>query len=325
MVDRVSHIGNPRRQCGARDRHGGRFLSISSSRRRVVPIMGAVVRLRAFPALLVLALACAAPAAAAGPVFVVVPTTSSPTRQSLHGDRHALAGAKQERRRLAVALAHARTLAASAPLLSDRLDAEKAAFQLQSADSAVSGNVSLLERQVSSLEADAQSGPSGAPDAAAAPPAAQVASPYTPAFDPLSLSPASGLGVRAVQVALGYLGVPYRWGGADPITGFDCSGLVQFVYAQVGVRLNHYTGTQFMEGAPVPDGQLRPGDLVFFEPGVAGPGHVGIYAGGDEFVEAPHTGDVVKVASLAAAKAQLGYVGAVRPYSLPSGLGVLGL
>ncbi len=126
-------------------------------------------------------------------------------------------------------------------------------------------------------------------------------------------------------MALRYLGVPYRWGGADPVTGFDCSGLVQFAYAQVGIRLNHYTGTQFTEGAPVPDGQLRPGDLVFFEPGVAGPGHVGIYAGGDEFVEAPHTGDVVKVASLAVAKARLGYVGAVRPYSVPSGLGVLGL
>jgi cell wall-associated NlpC family hydrolase len=279
--------------------------------------MGAVLQLRALPALLVAVLACAAPAAAAGPVFVVVSDGAAP---SLHGDRHALAGAKQERKRLSVALAHAQALAEFAPLLSDRLDAEKAAFQLESAGGVASTNVTRLERQVVSLEAAAQPAP-----APAALPAPRLALSVPSVYDPFSLSPASDLGVRAVQVALRYLGVPYRWGGTDPLTGFDCSGLVQFAYAQVGVGLSHYTGTQFTEGAPVPDGQLRPGDLVFFEPGVAGPGHVGLYLGGDEFVEAPHAGDVVKVASLATARAQLGYVGAVRPYGVPSGLGVLGL
>jgi len=125
--------------------------------------------------------------------------------------------------------------------------------------------------------------------------------------------PASGLGGRAVALAAQFLGVPYRWGGASPLTGFDCSGLAMYVYGQLGVRLDHYTGLQIHEGTPVPPTALAPGDLVFFDGNVFGtPGHEGIYIGDGMFIHAPHTGDVVRVASLASYATR--YVGAVRPY-----------
>jgi cell wall-associated NlpC family hydrolase len=96
-----------------------------------------------------------------------------------------------------------------------------------------------------------------------------------------------------VGIAMQYLGVPYVWGGASP-SGFDCSGLVMYVYAQVGVSLPHSSYAQYGYGTPVSMSQLQPGDLVFFD----GLGHVGIYVGGGNFIHAPHTGDVVKISSL---------------------------
>lgn len=124
---------------------------------------------------------------------------------------------------------------------------------------------------------------------------------------------ANGLGARAVAIAARYLGVPYRWGGASPASGFDCSGLTMFVYAQLGVHLGHYTGTQFQQGKPVPPAALAPGDLVFFDAGAFGvPGHEGMYIGGGMFIHAPHTGDVVRISSLASYADR--FAGAVRPY-----------
>jgi cell wall-associated NlpC family hydrolase len=98
-----------------------------------------------------------------------------------------------------------------------------------------------------------------------------------------------------VSIAMQYLGVPYVWGGASP-SGFDCSGLVMYVYAQVGVSLPHYTVAQwdYPNAVSVPRSDLEPGDLVFFD----GLGHVGIYIGNGEFIHAPHTGTVVSIDSL---------------------------
>jgi len=109
-----------------------------------------------------------------------------------------------------------------------------------------------------------------------------------------------------VGVAMQYLGVPYVWGGASP-SGFDCSGLIMYAYAQIGVSLPHSTYALWGMGVPVSRDQLAPGDIVFF----SGLGHAGIYAGGGSFVHAPHTGDVVKVSSMSGWYTS-SYVGARR-------------
>ena len=106
--------------------------------------------------------------------------------------------------------------------------------------------------------------------------------------------PSSSTGGAAASIALGQLGTPYVWGGGAP-GGFDCSGLIAWAYAQVGVSLPHHAASQYAMGTPVPLDALEPGDIVSFH----GSGHAGIYIGGGQYVHAPQTGDVVKVSSLA--------------------------
>jgi cell wall-associated NlpC family hydrolase len=100
-------------------------------------------------------------------------------------------------------------------------------------------------------------------------------------------------GPRAVEVARTYRGAPYRWGSADP-SGFDCSGFVQYVYAQVGVSLPHNAALQYQYGTPVSRDSLEPGDLVFFD----GLRHNGIYIGDGRFIHSRQTGKRVGIASL---------------------------
>jgi peptidoglycan DL-endopeptidase CwlO len=109
-----------------------------------------------------------------------------------------------------------------------------------------------------------------------------------------------------VGIAMRYLGTPYVWGGASP-SGFDCSGFVMYVFAQVGVSLPHNAAAQYGVGTPVSQDQLQAGDVVFFD----GLGHDGIYIGGGSFIHSPHTGDVVKISSLSGWYAS-SYVGARR-------------
>src|SRR3982751_2939056 len=110
-----------------------------------------------------------------------------------------------------------------------------------------------------------------------------------------------------VGVAMSQLGTPYVWAGAAP-GGFDCSGLVVWAFAQVGVSLPHSSYAQAGMGVGVSKDQLAPGDLVFFN----GNDHVGIYIGGGQFVHAPHTGDVVKVSPLGESWYASTYMGARR-------------
>ncbi len=104
---------------------------------------------------------------------------------------------------------------------------------------------------------------------------------------------ASILGRRAVAVARRYAGVPYRWGGATP-RGFDCSGLVQYVYGRLGVELPRVTYDQFRVGRHVRRDQLRAGDLIFFHR----VSHVGMWIGHGWFIQALRTGTVVHTSQL---------------------------
>jgi cell wall-associated NlpC family hydrolase len=106
--------------------------------------------------------------------------------------------------------------------------------------------------------------------------------------------PGDSLGIAALRAALSRQGAPYIWGATGPTT-FDCSGLVQWAYRQIGVAMPRVAAAQQQVGLPIAPEQAQPGDLVFFgNPAY----HVGIYVGGGRFLEAPQSGDVVKVAPL---------------------------
>jgi cell wall-associated NlpC family hydrolase len=103
---------------------------------------------------------------------------------------------------------------------------------------------------------------------------------------------------HAIAVASQFIGTPYHFGGASPATGFDCSGLAQYAYGQSGVTLPRVAADQYKVGQPVDRASLAPGDIVFFQDSTGYIHHEGIYLGNDRFLQAPHTGDVVKISSL---------------------------
>jgi cell wall-associated NlpC family hydrolase len=128
----------------------------------------------------------------------------------------------------------------------------------------------------------------------------------------------------AIDAAMGYLGLPYAWGGGGTrgpgpgqapdlgVIGFDCSGLTQYAYARAGISIPRNSRAQYAALPKVSSDDLRPGDLVFWATNPAHPGtiyHVAIYLGDDQMVEAPESGDVVKVSPMR----WRGYAGAVRP------------
>ena len=104
---------------------------------------------------------------------------------------------------------------------------------------------------------------------------------------------------EALLQAISALGVDYRYGGRNPATGFDCSGLVAHVYQEAwGVRLPRDTRGQSEAGVPVGVSDLEPGDLLFYNTQNRPYSHVGIYLGDGRFIHAPKTGARVRVESL---------------------------
>jgi peptidoglycan DL-endopeptidase CwlO len=116
------------------------------------------------------------------------------------------------------------------------------------------------------------------------------------------------LGRRAVEIALKAIGVPYRWGGSSPASGFDCSGLVYWAYGRVGIELPHSSYALYDLGRSVPRNRLEAGDLLFFY----GLGHVGIYLGDGRMVHAPSSGKHVEVVRLNGSNYGARLVGARR-------------
>jgi peptidoglycan DL-endopeptidase CwlO len=171
------------------------------------------------------------------------------------------------------------------------LEAEEERRQARLAAQARRQAAAIERRQAAAAEQEAEPQQSEPAEEAPAPNPSPSPSPQP---SPPSPPPPAGPGhPEVVSIALRYLGVPYRWGGASP-SGFDCSGFTMYVYGKIGISLPHYVSWQYRYGRPVSRPQLRAGDLVFFN----GLGHVGIYIGGGRFVHAPHTGDVVKISSI---------------------------
>lgn len=180
-----------------------------------------------------------------------------------------------------------------------KLEADRAAAAKLVAEAAARKDEILaiearLERMTRGLRADIRR--LEAQQAAAAAAAAQRAQQQAPVDVP---DPGGPGHPEVVAIAQRYLGVPYVYGGASP-SGFDCSGLTMYCYAQIGISLPHGATAQQQMSTPVPISALQPGDLVFF----GGPSysyHVGIYVGGGTMIHAPHTGAVVSYGSISGA------------------------
>jgi cell wall-associated NlpC family hydrolase len=126
----------------------------------------------------------------------------------------------------------------------------------------------------------------------------------TGSYPSYTLPLVSNVETIALRYALTKVGDPYVWAAAGP-DAFDCSGLIVWAYAQEGIAMPHYTGDLWNEGQHVSESELQPGDLVFFYADIS---HVGIYIGNGLMVDAPQTGEDVKVQPIS----QDPYIGAVR-------------
>ena len=142
-------------------------------------------------------------------------------------------------------------------------------------------------------------------------PAPAVPAPGAPDAGSPARPSGAALGYSVAGSALGLRGTPYRNGGTDP-SGFDCSGLVNYVFAQNGVRVPRTVSDQYRAGRQVDRSQIEAGDLVFFSTVAPGATHVGISIGGDEFVHAPSGAGEVRVERLSAAYWASRFVGARR-------------
>jgi peptidoglycan DL-endopeptidase CwlO len=142
-------------------------------------------------------------------------------------------------------------------------------------------------------------------------PAPNVPAPAAPETTAPARPSGAALGYSVAGSALGLRGTPYRNGGTDP-AGFDCSGLVNYVFAQNGVRVPRTVSEQYRAGRQIDPAQIEAGDLVFFSTVAPGATHVGISIGGDEFVHAPSGPGQVRVERLSATYWASRFVGARR-------------
>ena len=214
---------------------------------------------------------------------VVAQLESSVNRQqelldSTKGELRAAVEAEQER--AAAAAAAAAAAKAQVAAQAQRVAAQRAAAGPQAASPGSDTAATPATRP--SRSAPAASQPSSPPPAAA------------PTQDPLPASAPRSGAAGAIAAAQSKLGTPYRWGGTSP-SGFDCSGLMLWSWAQVGVSLPRTSGAQRAGTQRITREQLQPGDLVFHRIPV---GHVGMYIGGGQMIHSPHTGDVVKISPI---------------------------
>lgn len=135
--------------------------------------------------------------------------------------------------------------------------------------------------------------------------------PPSPVATSGTILPADGYAIAGT--ALGLRGAPYRNGGADP-QGFDCSGFVEYVFAQHGIAVPRTVGDLYQVGSTVTPTDLQPGDLVFFSTTAPGASHVGMSIGGDEFIHAPSAPGVVRVERLSGTYWAPRFVGARRVF-----------
>ena len=223
-------------------------------------------------------------------------------QQALKGDQQQIAQMEKAwQAQQAKLAAEARAAAAQAALKAQQEQA--AALRAQAAQKAA---LKAQQARAAALQAQQEQAAAAKPstqDAPAAAPPAQQSSSGSGGNQTTVSVPVSGSGARAVQIALKYLGVPYAWGGASP-SGFDCSGLVMYVYRQLGVSLPHSAAMQYECGTHVSRDQLQPGDLVFYGSPIH---HVGIYVGNGDMIDAPYTGVSVRIDPL-----QSDYAGATR-------------
>lgn len=101
-----------------------------------------------------------------------------------------------------------------------------------------------------------------------------------------------------IGIARNLLGSPVVWGGASPAEGFDCSGLVQYVFRQAGINLPRTADLQFLVGRTISPSALRPGDLVYYTTYEPGASHVGIYIGAEKFIHTSYSKGVVAIADI---------------------------
>jgi cell wall-associated NlpC family hydrolase len=215
-----------------------------------------------------------------------------------------------ERDAIAAKLNERRQLLSSVQAEVDRLEAEERARQIElrrRAEAELARQRSLAAAQQLGTPESPQAAETAVAPNLAVDPAVEI--PPAPESIPPPAPPAdASRGAQVVAIAMRYLGIPYKWGGASPSTGFDCSGLTMYVFAQIGVSLPHYAAAQYGLGRAVSKSELAPGDLVFFR----GLGHMGMYIGGGNFIHAPRTGDVVKISSLSEPYRVANWVGARR-------------